>query len=162
MNVVGIVGNPRTPSRTGALVEAALQRCEAEGCQRLPLIDLADGEPNEARLARVGEATILVVATPTYKASITGLLKSFLDRFPDKGLKGKIALPLMVGGAPNHSLALEYALKPVLSELGALVVGGLYILDANIDKESGRLAEAAAAPLAEAVATTVRVARALA
>lgn len=69
----------------------------------------------------------MVVATPTYKATYTGLLKSFLDRYPADGLKDVCAVPLMTGADRTHSMAPEVNLSPLLVELGAIVpVRGLY------------------------------------
>ncbi len=71
---------------------------------------------------------------PTYKAAYTGLLKLFLDRFAGgTGLSG-LAVPLMLGGSPAHSLAPELTLRPVLTEIGGTVPGrGLYVVDAQHD-----------------------------
>jgi FMN reductase len=73
---------------------------------------------------------VVVVASPTYKAAYTGLLKVFLDRFPSDGLAGVVAVPLMLGAGPAHALAPEHTLRPVLVELGATVpTRGLYLID---------------------------------
>jgi FMN reductase len=78
-----------------------------------------------------------VVASPTYKATYTGLLKLFLDRFPGNGLDGVVAVPLMLGAGPAHALAPEVFLKPVLAELGALLpTRALYLLDSDFDEVS--------------------------
>ena len=64
-------------------------------------------------------ADVLVVASPTYKATYTGLLKAFLDRYGANALSGVTAVPLLTIGGPAHALAVEYALRPLLVELGA-------------------------------------------
>lgn len=75
-----------------------------------------------------------MVASPTYKASYTGLLKLFLDRFSVGSLAGVTAIPLMLGGDWRHSLAPELFLKPVLAELGASSpTRGLFLLDCEAD-----------------------------
>jgi FMN reductase len=56
-------------------------------------------------IARVAASRLLVVASPTYKATCTGLLKAFLDRFPHQGLAGVTAVPLMLGASHAHALA---------------------------------------------------------
>jgi FMN reductase len=83
-------------------------------------------------VARVGHADLVVFGSPTYKGAYTGLLKLFLDRFEGgRGLRG-IAVPLMLGGSPAHSLAPELTLRPVLTELGGTVPGrGLYVVDSR-------------------------------
>jgi SsuE family FMN reductase len=67
----------------------------------------------------VAEADAIVIATPIYKASYTGILKAFLDLLPQDGLKDKLVLPLATGGSQSHLLALDYALRPVLQALDA-------------------------------------------
>ena len=69
----------------------------------------------------VAAADILVVASPTYKASYTGLLKGFLDRYPLNALAGVTAIAVMTGSDPVHGLAVDYTLRPLLVELGASV-----------------------------------------
>lgn len=74
----------------------------------------------------------MIFASPTYKASYTGLLKLFLDQFPSNGLAGVVAVPLMLGAGLGHLLAPELLLKPVLVELGATCpTRGLYLLDSD-------------------------------
>ncbi len=72
----------------------------------------------EAAKALVREASLLVVASPTYKATYTGLLKLFLDQFDAGELAGVPTVALMLGGSERHALAGEYTLKPVLTEIG--------------------------------------------
>ncbi|MGB4777823.1 NADPH-dependent FMN reductase [Microbacterium sp.] len=64
---------------------------------------------------------MLVVASPTYKAAYTGLLKAFLDRYDSGGLGGVTAIPILTIGSPAHALAVEHTLRPLLVELGASV-----------------------------------------
>jgi FMN reductase len=84
--------------------------------------------------ASVAAADVLVAASPTYKATYTGLLKAFLDRYGNNGLAGVTAVPLMVGAAPIHALAPELHLRPLLVELGASVPSrALYVMEAQFD-----------------------------
>jgi FMN reductase len=134
-----VVGNPKPNSRTLAAT-IHLTR-ELSGSDPDLVVDLATLGPAlldwtsvevSERVARVGQADLVVVGSPTYKGAYTGLLKLFLDRFEaGRGLRG-IAVPLMLGGSPAHSLAPELALRPVLTELGGTVPGrGLYIVDSR-------------------------------
>ncbi|MEO3857204.1 NAD(P)H-dependent oxidoreductase [Acrocarpospora sp. B8E8] len=87
----------------------------------------------EVALELLLDASILVVASPTYKGTYTGLLKSFLDKLPSQALAGKVALPLLVLGDPKHSLAVEVHFRPLLVELGAAVpTPGLVVLESRI------------------------------
>jgi FMN reductase len=92
----------------------------------------------ESALKLVLDAEVLVVASPTYKGTYTGLLKVFLDRLPHQALAGKAALPLLVMGDPKHSLAVEVHLRPLLVELGAFVpTPGLVVLESVVPRDFG-------------------------
>jgi FMN reductase len=93
------------------------------------------GDPTvTAAVESVQKADVAVVASPTFKATYTGLLKLFLDQIPTDGLAGVVAVPLMLGAGPAHALAPELLLKPVLVELGATCpTKGLYVVDTRYD-----------------------------
>jgi FMN reductase len=136
-----VVGNPKPASRTlGAAVAVADTLADAIGAPPDHLVvDLAEhaaslfdwSAPELSRLtAEVAAADLAVFASPTYKASYTGMLKAFLDRYGNNGLDSTVAVPLMTGGWPGHLLAVEVHLRPVLVELGAVVPArGLYITE---------------------------------
>jgi len=134
--VAVVVGNPKPASRT---LDAALHVVrELVDDDPDLVVDLATlgpavldwQDPEVASLVdQVGSADLVVVASPTYKATYTGLLKLFLDRFAGgTGLRG-VAVPLMLGAAPGHALAPEVSLRPLLAELGGTTVRGLYVLE---------------------------------
>lgn len=141
MSTAVVVGNPKRASRT---LSAALHvATELTGAAPDLVVDLATlgpalldwDDPEVWVLVRaVGEADLVVVASPTYKGTYAGLLKLFLDRFPGgTGLRG-LAVPLLLGAGPAHALAPELTLRPVLTELGGTVPGrGLYVLDSQYD-----------------------------
>lgn len=145
MNVAVVVGNPKPRSRT---LEAATQLAArlGDGPPRV-VIDVVElgagllgwGDPAVTdAVSRVQSAAAVVVASPTYKASYTGILKLFLDQFATGSLAGVVAFPVMLGGAWPHALAPEVFLRPVLVELGATCpVRGLYLLDSDYDRPSG-------------------------
>ena len=147
--VVGVVvGNPKPKSRTRAVAEVvASAAAKAAGLStaqgELVVVDLADLGPKlfdwsdpevGTAVERIAACRLVVVASPTYKASYTGLLKAFLDWYSTTGLGGVTAIPLMVGAGPHHALAVEVHLRPVLVEIGASVpTRGLYVLEAQLD-----------------------------
>ncbi len=89
----------------------------------------------KAEVAALSSADLAVIATPTYKATYTGLLKSFLDWFGQSGMATVVAIPVMVGGSAIHALAPEAFLRPLLVEIGAIVpTRGLFILDSELDE----------------------------
>ncbi len=144
-----VVGNPKARSRTLTVAEEVmlqLSDClsrpsQASGTEPL-VVDLADytaqifdwgSAPMQALTGEVAQSRLLVVASPTYKATYTGLLKAFLDRYGSDGLRGVVAVPVMVGAAPIHYLAPEVYLRPLLVELGATVPSrALYVMEPDI------------------------------
>ncbi|MWK37310.1 NADPH-dependent oxidoreductase [Actinomadura sp. J1-007] len=149
-----IIGNPRSGSRTATAASAAARAvADAAGIAGAPgVIDLSALAPGLLRPdpgpeiadahARVAGADVLLVASPTYKGTYTGLLKVFLDRFAAGSLTGKAALPLLLLGAPRHALAVEVHLRPLLVELGATVpTPGLALLEAELDRLDSVVAE---------------------
>jgi FMN reductase len=145
-----ISGSPSATSRTarlGGLVTERLTRSGARAAlldlRTLPAEDLLQARTTAPALASaielVASASGVVVATPIYKAAYSGLLKAFLDVLPQFGLRDKVVLPLATGGSVAHVLAIDYALRPVLSSMDPLhVVPGLFILDTHIVvKEDG-------------------------
>lgn len=138
-----VVGNPRPGSRTAAAATAVGRRIAAElGAGEPAVFELAEHaarifDPEDEELRRIGEAvaasTVCVAASPTYKATYTGLLKAFFDRYRDRGLAGVVAIPFMVGGAPQHALAPEIHLRALLAELGATTPGrALFVTEAQL------------------------------
>src|SRR4029450_10702042 len=74
---------------------------------------LAGGDPAVAAAKRaVLDADLVVSASPTYKATYTGLLKLFLEQFAAGELHGTTAVALMLGASPHHALAGELTPKP--------------------------------------------------
>jgi FMN reductase len=143
-----VVGNPKPRSRTLDVgVALARAAATASGLERYDelVVDLADLGPQlfdwssnavQDAVKSVADCSLLVVASPTYKASYTGLLKSFLDWFSVTGLTGVAAtIPVMVGAGPTHALAVEVHLRPVLVEIGAsLPTRGLYVMEADLQR----------------------------
>ena len=140
MSVV-VVGNPKPLSRTRAAAE--LVATKLTGTPPEHVIDVVDlgagllgwGDPKVAEAKEIVKAAdLLVVASPTYKATYTGLLKLFLDRFAADELFGVTAVPVMLGGDLRHSLAPETSLKPVLVEIGLTCpTRGLFLVDSTYD-----------------------------
>ena len=141
--IASLVGNPRPQSRTHGLARTlAEQIARVLGATGVADVDLAPFGPrvldpaDEAVTAAVGEilaADLLVVASPTYKAAYSGLLKSFLDRFGNGSLAGTAAVPVLLGGMPDHRLAVDVHFTPLLLELGAAVPArGLFVLEAEV------------------------------
>lgn len=140
--VTVVVGNPKRESRTAA-VGLAVARAVVGEANAITLIELADlttgllawGDISVADAkATVMGSDLVVVASPVYKASITGMLKVFLDQFGRDELGAKPVVPLMVGAAPIHALAVESQLRPVLIEIGASCpTRGLFVTESQLE-----------------------------
>ena len=82
----------------------------------------------------------IIVATPIYKASFSGLLKAALDILPQYAFVGKVILPLGTGGSLAHMLALDYALRPVLQSMGARhIVQSHFVLDTLLSADGSQI-----------------------
>lgn len=144
MRVITLAGSPRFPSRSSALLEYARDKLSArdiEVChwhlQNFAPEDLLyarfDSPALLALIEQLQDADGLVVATPIYKASFSGALKTLLDLLPERALQNKVVLPLATGGTVAHLLAVDYALKPVLNALKAQeILHGVYADDSQI------------------------------
>lgn len=120
MSVLLIGGSPAPQSGSARLLQHIGDRLTLLGhrshrihvrdlpAEALLHADFADAAIVRA-LALVHEADAVVIATPVYKASYTGILKAFLDLLPQGGLAGKLVLPLATGGSQSHMLALDLA-----------------------------------------------------
>jgi FMN reductase len=143
MRTAVIVGNPKAKSRTleaGVLVAKKLTGAEPDHV--LDLIELGpallewDNAKVKTAIETVRGCNVLIVASPTFKATYTGLLKLFLDQIPSDGLAGITAFPVMLGAGPAHLLAPDLLLKPVLVELGAICPAvGLYLIDKSFAED---------------------------
>jgi FMN reductase len=149
MKLCVVAGNPKAGSRT--LDAAGLLARRLTGAPVDDTIDvitlgaglLGWGDEKVARAVEtVAGATVAVIASPTFKATYTGVLKLFLDQFATgTGLAGVVAIPLMLGAGPAHAMAPELLLRPVLSELGAACPApGLYLIDSAYQTD-GRIDE---------------------
>lgn len=151
MTILLLAGSPSIPSRSTRLLHYVGDRLALLGhrSHKLHVLDLpaqallqADFNSADITSARqqVEQADAIVIGTPVYKAAYSGVLKAFLDVLPQDGFAGKLVLPLATGGSQSHMLALDYALRPVLSALGARhVLPSIYATDSQLSwvKETG-------------------------
>jgi FMN reductase len=92
----------------------------------------------------------LIVVTPVFSASYSGLFKTFFDVLEQGVLDAKPVLIAATAGTARHSLVLEHALRPLFSYLHAVVVPtGVFAatddfgdtgLDQRIERAAGELA----------------------
>ena len=133
----GVSGSPSAASSSRGLVAGVLELLAERGWAT-ELIDLS-ALPAEALLARgehtqvsdalglVERARVLVIGTPVYRATYTGLLKTFFDLMPTDFLVGKVTVLIATGAAPGHLLAVDHGLRPLVASLGGLSAAtGIY------------------------------------
>ncbi|WP_327637940.1 NADPH-dependent FMN reductase [Kribbella sp. NBC_00482] len=147
--IATISSSPSVPSRTDAVLDYVTKRLISHGHTVTPIVlrDLpaepllrgqADDPAISAAASVLENADAVVVTTPVYKAAYSGLLKVFLDLLPQYALKGKTVLPLATGGTPAHVLVIDYALRPVLTSLGAGAIGqGWFVLSSQVQLYDG-------------------------
>lgn len=136
-NAVGISGSPRSPSKSRLLVERVLDELAQAGV-RVQLVDLG-GLPADALLGRATDprltaaleaasrANIVVAGTPVYRATYTGLLKTFFDLFPRDALAGVVGVPVVTGAEPGAG---DHGLAPLFASLGArTIASAIYATD---------------------------------
>ncbi|WP_330247002.1 MULTISPECIES: FMN reductase [unclassified Streptomyces] len=141
MKLIAVSAGLSTPSSTrllaDRLIESARDELAAQGytvpTEVVELRELARDVANHlvtgfppSRLAAaidaVTEADGLIVVTPVFTASYSGLFKSFFDLIDPDALTGKPVLIAATGGTARHSLVLEHALRPLFAYLRAAVV----------------------------------------
>lgn len=149
MNIVAISGTLSHPSRTATLLTAFLQKISARVEAHTTLVNVADHAAQLGGLLslkqapdalaeayrQVFAADVLVIGTPVYKASYTGLLKHFFDLIDPRELQGKIAVLSANGGGDLHALVIEHQLRPLAGFFGMYTVPtGLFTRDSAFEK----------------------------
>ncbi len=125
--VVGFSGNLTRPSKTRSFVEYVVADVARRYRMAASIHDIEDLGPSfpSARWTRdldpqarsildyVVGADVLVVGSPTFKGSYTGLFKHFFDLLDPSALKGKPVLLTATGGGERHALIVEHQLRPL-------------------------------------------------
>jgi FMN reductase len=146
MSLVVVSSGDSVTSKTRALASAVLD-IEESG----RLIDLlalsADallGRQQDDRLdeamAAASEASILVLATPIYRATYNGTLKAFLDRFPADALASTAVVLVATAGSPAHFLSLDTGGRSAVASLGGWTVPSV-VYATGADFNDGRPSE---------------------
>ena len=119
-HIVVVSGNPRPGSRTSTLAVAVGEALAAGSpIEVVEVGELGAGlltpgdEPTAKAIRLVREADVLVVATPTYKGSYTGLFKHAIDLIDPGALLGRPVILTATGGGDRHALIVEHQLRPL-------------------------------------------------
>lgn len=165
--IVAILGSVTPPGRLSSAISGALERAAASG-HETELLDLgqirlgfADGRPLEQldddtpRLVdAVSGADAVLLATPVYRATLTGALKNALDLLPIEALQAKPVGVVAMGATLHHYLGAETHLRDILAWFGAWQPPTAVYLS-SADFVDGNLTESASKSLDELVGTLV-------
>ena len=127
LRVVAVSGSLTASSRTTALVEGITAAFASVLTVESHLITLHDLGPHlagaltrgqlppeaEEQLQRIENADLLVVATPVYRASFTGLFKHLFDFVDQYALVDTPVLLAATGGSERHALLVEHQMRPL-------------------------------------------------
>jgi FMN reductase len=144
LRIVAVSGGLQRPSKAAALAEHLMDLIADEVLCEQRLVELGQLAPHlagavwrsqlpetvERELAAVEQADIVVVATPVYRGSYTGLFKHFFDFIHQDALIDKPVLLAATGGSERHALMIDHQLRPLFSFFQARTLPlGVYATD---------------------------------
>ena len=148
LKVVAVSGSVQRPSRTLELVRALLARLEQALPVEVRLIELSETGPQFAGalgreqlpqgvrddLLAIENADLLIAASPTYRASYTGLFKHLFDFVDHRALEGVPVLLAATGGSDRHALVIDHQLRPLFAFFQAQTLPlGVYAAETDFD-----------------------------
>lgn len=150
--VVTVAGSWNSPSKTRVLTDAIVASLQARQSINVTRIDLAEIGTEIAQLtdigkadrnllsifSAVGDADLLIVGSPIYKAAYTGLFKHFFDLMDPRALVGKPVLLTATGGSTHYALVLEHHFRPLFSFFRAHTLPAT-VYAVEMDFENGAL-----------------------
>jgi len=146
LRVVAVSGSLHAPSKTTALVNEILASYGREIGVDAHLIAVREIGPDfagalrrdqlpasvEEELQRIESADLLIVASPVYRASFTGLFKHLFDFVGQYALVDKPVLLAATGGSDRHALIIEHQFRPLFGFFQALTLPiGVYANDSD-------------------------------
>jgi FMN reductase len=169
--LIGILGSVTPPGRLLRALSLGLD--DARDSARPPRTEIlnladfklgfADGRPVEeleddtaAVVRAIAAADAVVLASPVYRASVSGALKNLLDLTPFEALHGKPCGIVAMGATPHHYLGVDSQLRAVLAWFGALVAPNSVYLS-SADFASGEPSASARSDMRELMATVLRL-----
>ncbi|MDD2544820.1 MAG: FMN reductase [Burkholderiaceae bacterium] len=148
LNVVAVSGNLQRPSRTLVLVEQLVASLAQERAVEVEVIELGDLGPQfagvlyrsqlpaavEAQVRAIEQADVLIVASPVYRASYTGLFKHLFDFVHQDALIDTPVLLAATGGSDRHALVIDHQLRPLFSFFQARTLPvGVYAVEKDFE-----------------------------
>lgn len=148
LRVVAVSGSLHEPSKTTALLRAITAAVAERAPVEAQLIELTQIGPSlagalrrdqlppevEAQLQAIETADLLIVGSPVYRASFTGLFKHLFDFVDQYALVGTPVLLAATGGGERHALMIEHQLRPLFAFFQALTLPlGVYASTTDFD-----------------------------
>jgi FMN reductase len=173
-SIVALLGSVTPPGRLTSAITGMLERAAAAGHSTelldlgtlsigfaggVPLEQLTDDTPR--LVTAISEAEAVILATPVYRATMTGAMKNALDLLPVEALRSKPTAVVAMGATLHHYLGVDSHMRDVLAWFGAFTMPSSVYL-ASSDFLEGKLSEAAERSLDEVVAALVATADAFA
>lgn len=146
LRIVGFAGSLGRPSKTRALVDLITTRAAHQQGAASASYDLTDLHPSLGTAATLEDldgptraivdsilsADALVIGSPVYKGSYTGLFKHLFDLLDPVALAGKPVLLTATGGGEKHALVIEHQLRPLFGFFEAVTLPtGVYASGAD-------------------------------
>jgi FMN reductase len=146
LHIVGFAGSLSRPSKTRMLSDLVTTRAAAALHASASTYDLTDLQPGLGTAQTLSDiegppraivdsllsADALVVGSPVYKGSYTGLFKHLFDLFDPAALVGKPVLLTATGGGEKHALVIEHQLRPLFGFFEAVTLPtGIYASGAD-------------------------------
>lgn len=146
LKIVGFAGSSSRPSRTRNLVEVVANAAAARTGAVTEIYDLTEIHPSlgatldprrapadlVALIETISSADALIVGSPVYKGTYTGLFKHLFDLIEPKALKDKPVALTATGGSERHALVLDHGLRPLFAFFSAdILATGLYATEAD-------------------------------
>ncbi|WP_241049742.1 FMN reductase [Achromobacter xylosoxidans] len=144
LRLVAVSGGLQRPSKSAALAQHLLDLIADDVPCEQRLVELGQLAPQlagatwrthlpdavERELDAVEQADVLVVATPVFRGSYTGLFKHFFDFIHQDALIDKPVLLAATGGSERHALMIDHQLRPLFSFFQARTLPlGVYATD---------------------------------
>ncbi|MDR3475854.1 MAG: FMN reductase [Devosia sp.] len=146
LRIVGFAGSASRPSRTRNLVEAIAEATARRTRAEVSTYDLNEIHPSlgstldprsapadlRELIAEITAADALIVGSPVYKGTYTGLFKHLFDLIEPQALKDKPVVLSATGGSERHALVVDHGLRPLFAFFSADILStGLYGTDAD-------------------------------
>lgn len=146
LDVVALNGSPSATSKTHAVAELGLElagggtivnlgELDAEG-----LLGRKESADVEAAKAAIRSAQILLLVTPIYRATYSGLLKVLFDQLGQSALRNIACVLAATGGSDHHYLSVDTGLRPLVASLeGLSAPTAVYLTGEDFDGEGSIL-----------------------